>query len=91
MADRRWGVPISQMPSAKILLGFPGHDDPKDEVDDQAGESGEDGENGVKNPDQRGIPAEPLGQSAAHPAEHPVVGKHQGHGGVVSPCFFFVQ
>ena len=98
MGDGRWQIedgefpsPIYQMPSAKILSGFPRHDDPKDQVNDHAGEGGEDGEDGVEDADQGGIPAEPFGQAAAHAADHAVVRKHPGHGGVVSPWFFFVQ
>ena len=56
-------------------LGFFGHDDPEDKVDNGAREDGEDSQHGIEDADEGGVPAEPFGQSAADPPDHPVVGK----------------
>jgi len=68
-----------------------GHDDPKKQVDDQAGESGKDREDSVENSDQRGVPTEPFGQPATDAGDHTIVRKHQGHEKDVSEEFFVVD
>ena len=62
-------------------LGFFRHDDPEDQVDDGARKGGEDSDQGVENPHERGVPAEPFGQTATYAADHSVRGEGEGHGG----------
>ena len=56
-------------------LGFFGHDDPEDQVDNGAREDGEDSQHGIEDADEGGVPAEPFGQSAADAPDHPVIRK----------------